>query len=108
MQVIQLGLQGLYELIPYEVKDNRGSFINLFRLENEAFKKIWGSRNIMQINFSHTSSVGCIRGLHMQASPFSEAKIVRCLKGKVWDIAVDLRLVMQKEALYLVISSKTT
>ena len=92
MQVKQLDIQGLFELIAYEVKDNRGSFINLFRSQNEDFKKIWGSRNIQQINISNNTLVGSIRGLHMQASPFTEAKIVRCLTGKVWDVAVDLRL----------------
>jgi dTDP-4-dehydrorhamnose 3,5-epimerase len=35
--------------------------------------------------------VGAIRGLHYQAAPYSEAKLVRCLRGRVWDVAVDLR-----------------
>jgi len=91
MQVNQLEIKDLYELISYEVKDNRGSFLNIFRSQGEDFNEIWGRRNIMQINISDTRLVGSIRGLHMQDSPFCEAKIVRCLKGKVWDIAVDLR-----------------
>lgn len=40
---------------------------------------------------SRTEAVGAIRGLHLQASPHSEAKLVRCLRGRVWDVAVDLR-----------------
>jgi dTDP-4-dehydrorhamnose 3,5-epimerase-like enzyme len=38
-----------------------------------------------------TKTVGAIRGLHYQAPPHSEAKLVRCLRGRVWDVAVDLR-----------------
>ncbi len=92
MIVNQLDIKDLYELISHEFKDNRGSFVNLFRTENEDFKKIWGTRNVSQINISINNLVGCIRGLHLQSHPFSEAKIVRCLKGKAWDVAVDLRL----------------
>ena len=92
MQVKKLYIEGLYEIISNEVKDKRGSFVNLFRLKNQDFIKIWGDRNLMQINISNNLFSGCIRGLHMQASPFTEAKIVSCLKGKVWDVAVDLRV----------------
>ena len=51
----------------------------------------WGDRRIAQVNLSRTEEVGTIRGLHLQADPHSEAKLVRCLKGRVWDVAVDLR-----------------
>jgi dTDP-4-dehydrorhamnose 3,5-epimerase len=43
------------------------------------------------VNLSRTEEVGTIRGLHLQAPPHSEAKLVRCLRGRVWDVAVDLR-----------------
>jgi len=46
---------------------------------------------IRQINISCTAKKGTIRGLHLQTPPHSEAKIVRCLRGHVWDVAVDLR-----------------
>ena len=51
----------------------------------------WGDRGIAQVNVSRTETVGTIRGLHLQAPPHSEAKLVRCLRGRVWDVAVDLR-----------------
>ena len=51
----------------------------------------WDDRAIAQVNFSRTEEVGAIRGLHLQAEPHSEAKLVRCLRGRVWDLAVDLR-----------------
>jgi dTDP-4-dehydrorhamnose 3,5-epimerase len=45
----------------------------------------------MQINYSQTETVGTIRGLHYQIPPYAEMKLVRCLRGRVWDVAVDLR-----------------
>ena len=51
----------------------------------------WGDRVISQVNHSRTEVVGTVRGLHLQAPPHSEAKLVRCLRGRVWDVAVDLR-----------------
>lgn len=85
-------IAGVVELIGNPVLDMRGSFLNLFRSEEPTFTDVWGSRSITQVNLSCTLEVGCVRGLHMQASPFSEAKLVRCLKGRVWDVAVDLRV----------------
>nr|WP_235300164.1 dTDP-4-dehydrorhamnose 3,5-epimerase family protein [Synechococcus sp. GFB01] len=71
--------------------DRRGSFLNLFRADESAFVRSWGARGIGQVNLSSSQTVGTVRGLHLQAAPHSEAKLVRCLKGKVWDVAVDLR-----------------
>jgi dTDP-4-dehydrorhamnose 3,5-epimerase len=51
----------------------------------------WGVRPIAQVNLSRTEAVGTVRGLHLQAPPHSEAKLVRCLRGRIWDVAVDLR-----------------
>ena len=45
----------------------------------------------MQINHSRTAAVGTVRGMHFQNPPHAEMKLVRCLKGRVWDVAVDLR-----------------
>jgi dTDP-4-dehydrorhamnose 3,5-epimerase len=50
-----------------------------------------GRRPIVQINHSCTTRVGAIRGLHFQYPPHAEMKLVRCLRGRVWDVAVDLR-----------------
>lgn len=70
-------------------KDERGAFTRLF-CEQE-LSSVLGGRKIVQINHSRTKSVGAIRGLHFQQAPHADMKLVRCLKGKVWDIAVDLR-----------------
>ena len=57
-----------------------------------AFNDHWGERSVSQVNLSRTDKVGVVRGMHLQASPHSEAKLVRCLRGRVWDVAVDLRI----------------
>jgi dTDP-4-dehydrorhamnose 3,5-epimerase len=69
--------------------DHRGAFARLFC--QKTLKEIMGSRPIVQINHSRTHTVGAVRGLHFQRAPHAEMKLVRCLKGKVWDVAVDLR-----------------
>ncbi len=69
--------------------DHRGSFSRLY-CERELAPTL-GNRRIVQINHSRTSAVGAIRGMHFQRPPHAEMKLVRCLKGRVWDVAVDLR-----------------
>lgn len=71
--------------------DNRGYFLNLFRQNEDTYSKSWGNRKIEQINLSESLNVGTIRGLHFQKTPYLDAKIIRCLEGKIWDVAVDLR-----------------
>ncbi len=69
--------------------DARGVFSRLY-CENELAGLI-GSRRIVQINHSRTHAIGAMRGLHFQHPPDAEMKLVRCLKGRVWDVVVDLR-----------------
>ena len=69
--------------------DPRGAFARLY-CEHELASPI-SPRRIVQINHSRTSAVGAVRGLHYQRPPHAEMKLVRCLKGRVWDVAIDLR-----------------
>ena len=69
--------------------DHRGSFARLFCARELA--QVIGDRTIVQVNHSCTATVGAVRGLHFQRPPYAEMKLVRCLKGRVWDLAVDLR-----------------
>lgn len=84
-------IHGVYELVSQQYLDTRGGFLNAFRAHEESFSWSWGDRGIAQVNLSRNEFAGTIRGLHLQASPHSEAKLVRCLNGSVWDVAVDLR-----------------
>ena len=84
-------INGVFELVCEPFVDSRGAFLNAFRAQDESFVGSWGGRGIAQVNLSRSESVGTVRGLHLQKPPHSEAKLVRCLKGRVWDVAVDLR-----------------
>ena len=84
-------IAGVWELVGQPFSDHRGAFLNGFRAQDPAFAKAWGESPIAQVNLSSTEAVGTVRGLHLQAPPHSEAKLVRCLRGRVWDVAVDLR-----------------
>ena len=69
--------------------DNRGEFFRAY-CHNE-LASIVGNRQIVQINISKTIAAGAVRGMHYQRPPHSEMKLIRCIKGKVWDVALDLR-----------------
>jgi dTDP-4-dehydrorhamnose 3,5-epimerase len=84
-------IAGVLELIGQPFTDHRGGFLNAFRAKEPSFAQAWGDRPIAQVNLSRTEMAGTVRGLHLQAPPHSEAKLVRCLRGRVWDVAVDLR-----------------
>ena len=88
---ISTAVQDVFEIKGSIFKDHRGAFLNMFRKHEDSFMSVWRDRAIAQVNLSVTENIGTIRGLHMQSQPHSEAKIVRCLSGKVWDVAVDLR-----------------
>jgi dTDP-4-dehydrorhamnose 3,5-epimerase len=84
-------ITGVLELVGGPVADHRGAFLNVFRAQEPSFAEAWGDRPIAQVNLSSTGVVGTVRGLHLQTTPHCEAKLVRCLRGRVWDVAVDLR-----------------
>jgi len=69
--------------------DHRGAFSRLY-CDHELASLI-GPRRIVQVNQSRTVTVGAVRGLHYQCPPDAEMKLVLCLRGRVWDVAVDLR-----------------
>lgn len=89
MKVTPTGLEGACVAETASHRDSRGSFSRLFcQIELEHCLR---SRRIIQVNHSETVSVGALRGLHFQCPPHSEMKLVRCLKGRVWDVVVDVR-----------------
>ena len=88
MEVIKTAIDGVVIIEPKEFKDQRGYFFESFsQREFEAkVRKI----NFVQDNES-MSSYGVMRGLHFQRPPYTQSKLVRCVKGKVLDVAVDIR-----------------
>lgn len=89
MEFRTFGIDGPVEIIPRKIEDDRGYFSEIFR-EHE-FAKVVGAINFVQENQSLSVSEGTIRGIHFQAHPASQGKLVRCLVGRVFDVAVDLR-----------------
>lgn len=69
--------------------DHRGVFGRLFCARE--LQGALGDRQIVQVNLSRTRQVGAVRGMHFQRPPHAEMKFVRCLRGRVFDVAVDLR-----------------
>lgn len=89
MNLLETKFNGLYIAEVNHISDNRGSFGRLFCKETLALAL--QDHEILQINFSFTEKCGSIRGLHFQHPPYSEMKLVRCIKGRVWDVVVDIR-----------------
>lgn len=89
MKLLLTAIHGVVIVEPNGFNDHRGDFSRLY-CEHELAAVI-GDRHIVQINHSRTSMIGTVRGLHYQHPPHAEKKLVRCLKGRVWDVAVDLR-----------------
>jgi len=89
MNLVETNILGVNIIENTVFQDNRGAFSRLYCAGE--LKEVVGSRSIVQINHSMTHSVGAVRGLHYQNSSHAEMKIVRCLKGRVLDVVVDLR-----------------
>lgn len=71
------------------IKDNRGLFERMFC--KDELSRVLQGKSIVQVNHTHTKKVGALRGMHFQYPPHAELKFVSCLKGEVFDVAVDLR-----------------
>jgi dTDP-4-dehydrorhamnose 3,5-epimerase len=82
-------LDGPFEIIPRKIQDERGYFSEIFRLD--AFTERTSGVQFVQDNQSLSVHAGTIRGLHFQTEPFAQGKLVRCLAGRLLDVAVDLR-----------------
>lgn len=90
----QLKVESLLSGGPYVVErnpilDDRGFFERLFC--EGLLADVMAGKSISQINHSYTVIKGTVRGLHFQYSPNAEIKMITCMKGKVWDVAVDIR-----------------
>ena len=89
MKVHPTPLAGLAVIETAPVSDERGRFVRVF-CERDCATLRPGLR-WPQINLSRTSGKGTVRGMHFQYPPAAEAKLIRCVRGRVFDVAVDLR-----------------
>jgi len=89
MNLLTTPIKGVIVAETSRLTDKRGAFARLF-CEHDLASALSG-QHIVQVNHSLTRKVGAVRGMHYQHAPHAEMKMVRCLKGRVWDVAVDLR-----------------
>lgn len=88
MEIIKTDIEGVVILKPRVFTDARGYFFESYN--KDVFDRLVGPVNFVQDNES-CSSRGVMRGLHFQRPPFTQAKLVRCVRGAVLDVAVDIR-----------------
>ncbi|UXS03426.1 dTDP-4-dehydrorhamnose 3,5-epimerase [Agrobacterium tumefaciens] len=90
MHVEPLAIDAVKKISPARFGDSRGYF-------SEVFKREWFRENVADVEFvqdneSLSSEAGTVRGLHFQLEPFAQGKLVRCVRGKLLDVAVDIRV----------------
>lgn len=89
MQITPFSIAGPVLIQPKVIGDARGWFV-------EAFKDAWFRENVTDITFiqdnhSFSATVGTVRGLHGQRAPMAQGKLVRCVRGAIFDVVVDVR-----------------
>jgi len=89
MKVINTAIEGICIIEPQVFEDPRGWFMETYSKEKLAKQGI--DTDFIQDNHSFSANRGTIRGLHFQINPKAQAKLVRCTRGRILDVAVDIR-----------------
>lgn len=89
MKFIKTEIKDLIVVEPKVFGDNRGWFSESYN--QQVFKDNGIDITFVQDNHSFSAQKGVLRGIHFQNNPFPQTKLVRCTKGRIWDVAVDLR-----------------
>src|ERR1039458_3777337 len=87
--ILDTPMQGLKLIQRKPIGDHRGYLERMFCTEE--LQGLIRGKGIVQINHTLTTRRGTVRGLHFQYPPYAETKVVSCLRGEVFDVAVDLR-----------------
>lgn len=90
MEMRQLGIDGVLEIVPRKFGDARGFFSETY--SRQRFAEAGIEIDWVQDNQSYSAEWGTLRGLHFQVAPHAQDKLVRVLRGSVFDVAVDIRL----------------
>jgi len=85
----ETALSGAYRIEPERIEDERGFLAALFGEEEYAAMGL--KTRFVRVNSSLSTRRGTLRGLHYQLAPAAEAKLVRCIRGVLWDVILDLR-----------------
>ena len=89
MEIRGFEIDGVFEIIPRKIEDERGYFSEIFK--HNVFAERVPNIEFVQDNQSLSAKPGTIRGIHFQTHPAAQGKLVRCLAGRLFDVAVDLR-----------------
>jgi dTDP-4-dehydrorhamnose 3,5-epimerase len=89
MKSIATKIAGVHVIETTSLTDQRGSFTRMFCARE--LEPILKGQDIAQVNHSKNIKAGTVRGLHFQRPPHAEKKFVRCIRGRIWDVALDLR-----------------
>lgn len=89
VEVRPLGLDGVLEIVPRKFGDERGFFSETYNARSLAEAGI--DLSFVQDNHSYSAAPGVLRGLHYQLPPRAQAKLVRVVRGRIFDVAVDIR-----------------
>ncbi len=89
MKKIETGIEGVYIIESDCFGDHRGWFMETY--SKQKFHELGITNDFIQDNLSYSAIKGTFRGLHYQRDPYAQAKLVRCIKGEIIDVAVDLR-----------------
>ena len=90
MQITELPIAGAFVMTPEFLRDERGFFARLY--DRDEMAKRGAHTQFVQHSVSFNERRGTLRGLHYQAAPHAEAKVVRCTRGAIYDVIVDLRM----------------
>ena len=89
MKFLETKIQGVYIIKLEKIEDERGYFARTF--DKKEFLEMGLTNNFIQYSLSCNKKKGTLRGMHFQREPYSETKIVSCVKGKIFDVIVDVR-----------------
>lgn len=89
MKFIKTKLKDVFIIEIEKIFDSRGFFSRSW--DTSIFKENNLNEKIVQCNISFNTKKGTLRGMHFQKSPYSESKLIRCTKGKIFDVIIDLR-----------------
>jgi dTDP-4-dehydrorhamnose 3,5-epimerase len=89
LEIRDTKLDGVKVIVPKRFGDDRGYFAEIFNASRMAAAGL--DHPFMQDNESLSAQAGTLRGMHFQAPPHAQAKLVRCVRGAIWDVAVDVR-----------------
>src|SRR5688500_17688726 len=89
MLFIETKLKGAFLIDVKRLEDDRGFFGRAYC--KKEFEQYGLNTNVVQTNVSHNSKKATLRGMHTQVAPYEESKLVRCTRGAIYDVIIDLR-----------------